>query len=311
MNTIGHRFSFTCFGESHGTAIGGVIDGVPPRTVIDEEYMHHQLQRRSGIGMAGTSKRANNETDEIEWLSGIIKRDNRLITIGSPVAFIIRNKNANPRDYDLMDNIFRPGHADYTYELKYGIRDWRGGGRASARETAARVVAGAVAYQCIREKGIEIAAELSQVGAETDPRRFELILKKTTEDKDSIGGIVSCNISGLPVGIGEPIFDKLQARLAYAVMSINGCKGFEYGTGFESSNLKGSEMYHPEEVPCKLSGGIEGGLSNGLTVTFRCVFKPTASIARLYKGRHDTCIAVRAVPIVEAMTALTLADLML
>ena len=210
-----------------------------------------------------------------------------------------------------MQDILRPGHADYTYEQKYGIRDIRGGGRASARETAARVVAGSIAQQILKEKGVEIKAELSQVGNEKDPKRFDDIITQTLAAKDSIGGIVSCTITGIPVGVGEPIFDKLQARLAYAVMSINGCKGFEYGTGFEGVNIKGSDIYHIDEIPCPASGGIEGGISNGLPVSFRCVFKPTATIAALYKGRHDACIAIRAVPVVEAMTAITLSDLVL
>ncbi len=311
MNSIGTRFRFTSFGESHGTAIGGIIDGVPARTIIDREYIKSQLSRRSGNGAAGTSRRAAAEKDELEWLGGVIEKDGLLIALGSPIAFAIRNTDARSEDYDDMQDILRPGHADYTYEQKYGIRDIRGGGRASARETAARVVAGSIAQQILKEKGVEIKAELSQVGNEKDPKRFDDIITQTLAAKDSIGGIVSCTITGIPVGVGEPIFDKLQARLAYAVMSINGCKGFEYGTGFEGVNIKGSDIYHIDEIPCPASGGIEGGISNGLPVSFRCVFKPTATIAALYKGRHDACIAIRAVPVVEAMTAITLSDMVL
>ena len=303
MNTFGHNFRFTSFGESHGLAIGGVIDGVPAGIHIDFNLIREELARRAGKGSIGVSPRALREPDEVEWLSGVIESDKvtkdkgqrELVTLGTPIAFIIRNKDARPEDYEWLKNTYRVGHADRTYEQKYGIRDWRGGGRASARETAGRVVAGCIAKQMLRLKGINIHARLVQVGAETDPLKFDEIIAAVHAEGDSIGGIVECVIDGLHAGIGEPIFHKLQAELAFAVMSINACKGFEYGTGFGGVTRK---------------GGIAGGISDGSPVTFRCVFKPTASTPKAgVKGRHDACVAVRAVPVVEAMTALSLVQL--
>ena len=307
MNTFGHNFRFTSFGESHGLAIGGVIDGVPAGIHIDFNLIREELARRAGKGTIGVSPRAVREPDEVEWLSGVIELTNEgvkeLTTLGTPIAFIIRNKDARPEDYEWLKNNYRVGHADRTYEQKYGIRDWRGGGRASARETAGRVVAGCIAKQMLRLKGINIHARLVQVGAETDPKKFDEIIAAVHAEGDSIGGIVECVIDGLHAGIGEPIFHKLQAELAFAVMSINACKGFEYGTGFGGVTHKGSEINH-------ISGGIAGGISDGSPVTFRCVFKPTASTPKAgVKGRHDACVAVRAVPVVEAMTALSLVQL--
>lgn len=298
MNSFGLHFVFTSFGESHGAAIGGVLDGVPSGLHIDFNLIRSELLRRSGQGMVGASERAKHEPDEVEWLSGVLDG----ITLGTPVAFLIRNRDARPEDYEWLKQNYRPGHADKVYQQKYGIRDWRGGGRASARETAARVVAGCIAKQILRAKGIHIHAELIQVGTETNPECFEEVIRAVRADGDSIGGIVRCTITGLPVGTGEPIFDKLQAHLAFAVMSINACKGFDYGTGFEGIALRGSEAN-------AVSGGISGGMADGTPVTFRCVFKPTPSIPRTVPGRHDACVAVRAVPVVEAMTALTLADM--
>ena len=312
MNTFGHNFRFTSFGESHGLAIGGVIDGVPAGIHIDFNLIREELARRAGKGTIGVSPRALREPDEVEWLSGVIEEPNpnpslkgrELVTLGTPIAFIIRNKDARPEDYEWLKNNYRVGHADRTYEQKYGIRDWRGGGRASARETAGRVVAGCIAKQMLRLKGINIHARLVQVGAETDPLKFDEIIAAVHAEGDSIGGIVECVIDGLHAGIGEPIFHKLQAELAFAVMSINACKGFEYGTGFGGVTHKGSEINH-------ISGGIAGGISDGSPVTFRCVFKPTASTPKAgVKGRHDACVAVRAVPVVEAMTALALVQLL-
>ena len=226
--------------------------------------------------------------------------DHELITLGTPIAFIIRNKDARPEDYEYLKHTYRVGHADKVYEQKYGIRDWRGGGRASARETAARVVAGSLAKQELAQKGIRIHADLVQVGAETDPRKFADVIAGYQREGDSIGGIIECRITGLPTGTGEPIFDKLQAHLAYAVMSINACKGFEYGTGFGGVTQPGSAIN-------AISGGISGGISDGTEILFRCVFKPTPSTPKAgVKGRHDACVAVRAVPVVEAMTALSL-----
>ena len=334
MNTFGEKWAFTSFGESHGRAIGGVLDGVPAGLCIDLNLIREELSRRSGRSqnglnknscrtdprpypvsdatLAGVSSRAKNEPDEVEWLSGVMDG----VSLGTPIAFIIRNKDARPEDYEWLKNTYRTGHADKVYEQKYGIRDWRGGGRASARETAARVVAGSIAKQELATKGINIQARLVQVGAETDPARFNETIAAYQREGDSIGGIIECRISGLPVGTGEPVFDKLQAHLAFAVMSINACKGFEYGTGFEGITQPGSAINH-------ISGGIAGGISDGSEIIFRCVFKPTPStkkaltkllndqinepiVNRQIVNRSDACVAVRAVPVVEAMTALSL-----
>ncbi len=322
MNTFGEKFAFTSFGESHGRAIGGVLDGVPAGLHIDLALIQNELARRAGrLGNeamrreAGVSPRAVNEADEVEWLSGVMDG----ITLGTPIAFIIRNRDARPEDYEWLKHSFRLGHADRVYQEKYGIRDHRGGGRASARETASRVVAGAVAKQLLAEQGIRIHAELIQVGEQTNPADFEEYIRHVREEGDSIGGIVRCTVTGVPVGVGEPIFDKLQAHIAYAMMSINGCKGFEYGSGFGGMSLRGSQMYLSGDSTL-VSGGIAGGISDGTPITFRCVFKPTASNRKTLEamrreargeeamGRHDACIAVRAVPVVEAMTALVLAD---
>ena len=330
MNSLGKNFVFTSFGESHGRAIGGVLDGVPAGVHIDMNMIREALDKRAGrvkvkgerLEVKGTvSPRALREGDEVEWLSGVMDG----VTLGTPIAFIIRNKDARPEDYEWLKHSYRIGHADRTYQEKYGIRDHRGGGRASARETASRVVAGSVAQQLLKEKGVEIQAKLVQVGCETNPAHFEEYISNIRQEGDSIGGIVQCTITGLPVGIGEPIFDKLQSHLAFAMMSINGCKGFEYGSGFEGVNLKGSEMYLSENQTL-ISGGIAGGISDGTPVVFRCVFKPTASnrktLEALFEssqisefqgfkvGRHDACVAVRAVAVVEAMAALVLQDLL-
>lgn len=299
MNSFGKKWTFTSFGESHGAAIGGVLDGVPAGLRLDLSIIRDELERRAGKGIAGTSARAKNEPDDVEWLSGVLDG----VTLGTPIAFIIRNKDARPEDYEAFKHNYRVGHADRVYEQKYGIRDWRGGGRASARETAGRVVAECIAKQSLRLKGVSIHASLVQVGAETDPNKFAETITAYQNDGDSIGGIVECRINGLPIGTGEPIFDKLQAHLAYAVMSINACKGFEYGTGFGGVSQPGSAINH-------ISGGISGGISDGTEIVFRCVFKPTPSTPKAgIKGRHDACVATRAVPVVEAMTALTLANL--
>ena len=299
MNAFGEKWTFTSFGESHGAAIGGVLDGIPAGLHIDMAMIREQLLRRAGKGMAGASSRAQNEPDEVEWLSGVMDG----VTLGTPVAFLIRNKDARPEDYEWLKHTYRVGHADKVYELKYGIRDWRGGGRASARETAVRVVAGCIAKQELANKGISIHADLIQVGAETNPEKFAETIAAYQRDGDSIGGIVECCINGLPVGTGEPIFNKLQAELAFAILSINACKGFEYGTGFGGVTQPGS-------VINAVSGGIAGGISDGSEVVFRCVFKPTPSTPKAgVKGRHDACVATRAVPVVEAMTALALIQL--
>ena len=354
-NVFGDKWSFTSFGESHGAAIGGVLDGVPAGLHIDFAMIRKELERRAGKGTKGqikvrrtdvrctkdilkyqgVSPRALREPDEVEWLSGVMSVSERsersvsetvcqqsglsgeagLITLGTPIAFLIRNKDARPEDYEFLKHSYRTGHADQTYEQKYGIRDWRGGGRASARETAGRVVAGCIAKQALRLKGIAIHAALIQVGAETDPAQFAETIAAYQRDGDSIGGIIECRIQGLHAGVGEPIFNKLQAELAFAVMSINACKGFEYGTGFGGVTQPGSAINH-------ISGGIAGGIADGTDITFRCVFKPTPSTPKALAkgqrdqvpstkvGRHDACVAVRAVPVVEAMTALALIQLL-
>lgn len=280
MNIFGEKFTFTSFGESHGAAIGGVLDGVPARIEIDLALIRHELDRRAGRvsgdfgatdtpDLSGSSPRAKRERDEVEWLSGVMEVDGRLLTLGTPIAFLIRNTNAHPEEYDWLKTTYRPGHADEVYDLKYGIRDWRGGGRASARETASRVVAGTMAKQQLAEQGITISGTLAE-------RRAD----------DS--GLVRVTICGLPVGTGEPIFDKLQAHLAFAVMSINGCTAFSY------------------------SGGIHGGIADGTPVTVEATFKAaptTPEMIREHHMRSDRCIAVRAVPVVEAMIALVIADI--
>lgn len=344
MNSIGDTFVFTSFGESHSAAIGGVLDGVPAGLHINFDMIREALDRRAGRQslnpqhstlnpQSGVSPRALREADEIEWLSGVICTDRtdktdkqEYVTIGTPIAFLIRNRDARPEDYEALKHSFRPAHADSTYEAKYGIRDWRGGGRASARETAARVVAGNIAAQMLAERGITIKAQLVQVGAETNAERFSEVIRRYQTEGDSIGGIIRCEVTGLPTGLGEPIFDKMQAHLAYAIMSINACKGFDYGSGFAGVSEPGS-------VANRQSGGLLGGITDGTTLSFRCVFKPTPTTPKALKqmqneayphpisegtgedisgkltvGRHDACVAVRAVPVVEAMTALVIAN---
>ena len=297
-NRFGNSFSFTSFGESHSAAIGGVLDGVPAGLEIDLDMIREELDRRGGRRKnetqdtpVGTSPRARNEKDEVEWLSGVFEGK----TLGTPIAFLIRNTDARPQDYEVFRHTFRIGHADRVYQLKYGIRDHRGGGRASARETAGRVVAGAMAKQVLALKGIHIHALVTQIGREVDPAHFDEEIKRAAAEGDSVGGIITCTITGLPVGIGEPIFDKLQSHLAYAMMSINGCKGFDYGSGFEGVDKLGSEIN-------SVSGGISGGISDGTPLIFRCVFRPTPT----HDGRKDVCFVPRAVPIVEAMAALVI-----
>ncbi|MCQ2346989.1 MAG: chorismate synthase [Paludibacteraceae bacterium] len=333
MNSFGTSFTFTSFGESHSRAIGGVLDGVPAGLHIDFALIREALDRRAGrLSAAGVSPRAKREPDEVEWLSGVLDG----VTLGTPIAFLIRNRDARPEDYEWLKHSFRQGHADWTYQYKYGTRDWRGGGRASARETAARVVAGTIALQMLSERGISVHAELVQVGEATDPACFDEVIRAAGADGDSVGGIVRCCVTGLPAGLGEPVFDKLQSHLAFAMMSINACKGFDYGSGFEGVALRGSEAN-------RVSGGMLGGISDGTMLSFRCVFKPTPTTARSLSAlqsqitnpqsqitnpqssvnsslseahqsiisqsfRSDVCIAVRAVPVVESMAALVLCD---
>ena len=349
-NTIGKLFTFTSFGESHGKGIGGIVDGCPSGIEVDIDFIQNELnRRRPGQSDISTPRK---EGDKVEFLSGIFEGK----TTGTPIAFVIWNENQHSADYDHLKEVYRPSHADYTYQQKYGIRDHRGGGRSSARETASRVVAGAIAKLALRKLGIDIFAYTSQVGHIAINKSYENIdlsliesnivrcpdtdaankmidyIKQLKEEGDSIGGTISCVIKGVPVGLGEPIFDILQARLAQAMLSINATHGFDYGRGFEGVGLKGSEMNDSfikvnGKVTTKTnnSGGIQGGISNGQDIYFRVLFKPVATIAKKQetldiltkeieleaKGRHDPCVLPRAVPIVEAMAALTLLDLYL
>ena len=349
-NSFGTLFKLTSFGESHGKCVGGVVEGVFPNLEINIGFIQSELNRRkSGISDFSTSRYEN---DRIEFLSGIFEGK----ATGTPIAFLIHNENQIPEDYDKLKNIFRPSHADYTYWAKYGIRDHRGGGRASARETAIRVVAGAIAKLMLQKYNISIFAYTSSIGeikidkhyseldislAEKnsvrcpDPKIAEdmiLYLNKIKEEKDTIGGIVTCIIKNVPVGIGEPVFDKLNALLAHAMLSINAVKGFEFGSGFKASQMKGSEhndLFYMNSAKVQTStnnsGGIQGGISNGEDIYFNVAFKPVSSINKTQKtvdiegniveinneGRHDICIVPRAVPVVEAMAAITITDAML
>ena len=349
-NIIGKLFTFTSFGESHGKGIGGIVDGCPPGIELDEAFIQQELnRRRPGQSDISTPRK---EDDTVEFLSGVFEGK----TTGTPIAFVIWNENQHSQDYDKLKDVYRPSHADYTYQQKYGIRDHRGGGRSSARETASRVVAGAIAKLVLRKSGVEITAFTSRVGhiaMESDYETADLSLiesnivrcpdqavaekmidyiKELKEEGDSIGGIISCVIKGVPVGLGEPVFDKLQARLAQAMLSINATHGFDYGRGFEGVNLKGSEMNDAfikvngiVTTKTNNSGGVQGGISNGEDIYFRVLFKPVATISKKQdtldihsneveleaRGRHDPCVLPRAVPIVEAMAALTVLDLLL
>ncbi|HLP05263.1 MAG TPA: chorismate synthase [Paludibacter sp.] len=349
-NTFGKLFTFTSFGESHGKGIGGIVDGFPAGIEINEEFIQNELnRRRPGQSAISTPRK---EGDKVEFLSGIFEGK----STGTPIAFIIWNENQHSADYDHLKEVYRPSHADYTYQQKYGIRDHRGGGRSSARETASRVVAGAIAKLALKKLGISITAFTSQVGHIAMSQTFEnadlsLIetnavrcpepavaekmieyIKQLKDEGDSIGGIISCVIKGVPVGLGEPIFDKLQSRLALSMFSINATHGFDYGRGFDGVSLKGSQMNDPfvkenDKISTKTnnSGGIQGGISNGQDIYFRVLFKPVATISKKQetldiraneveleaRGRHDPCVLPRAVPIVEAMAALTLLDLYL
>jgi chorismate synthase len=349
-NSFGTIFRLTTFGESHGKAVGGVIDGCPAGLDMDFRFIQSELnRRRPGQSKLTTSRK---EEDKVEFLSGIF--ENR--TTGAPIAFIIENKDYRSEDYNEMKEAFRPSHADYTYQQKYGIRDYRGGGRASARETAARVVAGAVAKLLLMKSGIGITGFVSQIGKiklekpfknpdiesiEKSPvrcpdekiseRMAELIESLKTEG-DTAGGVVSCIVTGVPAGLGEPVFDKLQSAFAKAMLSINAVKGFEYGSGFDAAGMKGSEHNDIFEninggitTRTNFSGGIQGGISNGQDIYFNVAFKPVATLMKAQetvnssgekvilkgKGRHDVCVVPRAVPIVEAMAAIVLADYLL
>lgn len=324
MNTIGSIFRFTDFGESHGVAVGGVLDGCPSEMVLDMDAIRYDLDRRAGrVGefSAFISPRAKEEEDEIEWLSGLHEG----ATLGSPIAFIVRNKQARAADYASLKGGYRPGHADYTYACKYGVPPMSGGGRASARETVARVVAGAIAKQVLKKMGVTVESKIVQIGSETEKEGMIRLLEEVRAAGDSIGAIVHTSVKGVPPVVGEPIFDKLQARLAAAVMSINACKGFAYGSGFKDVALRGSELNDAMPYRTNHAGGILGGISNGQEIYFDAVFKPTPSIRIKQQtvdalgevvdiavtGRHDVCVGIRAVPVVEAMTALTMVDMCL
>ncbi len=357
VNSIGRLIRLTTFGESHGEAVGGVLDGFPSGLRIDEELLQRRLAQRRG-GQRGTTPRA--EADELRFLSGLYEGR----TTGTPLAFVIANADVRSRDYEALSELYRPGHADYTYESKYGLRDPRGGGRASARETVVRVVAGALCEQWLASRGVGIYAYLSAVGgvqlpeaepprslseaerlqlAEQlsgsfpcpDPRYAEAMLSEVEAARaarDSVGGVVSCRVTGLPVGLGEPLYDKCSARLASAMMSINAAKGFELGGGFALAAARGSAVRDefvpsPEGITTRTnhSGGLLGGITTGEDLMLRVAFKPTSSISQpqqtvtrsgqptsfTLEGRHDPCVALRAVPVVAAMAALTLADLYL
>ncbi len=347
-SSYGKIFKLSTFGESHGVAIGGVIDGFPANVEIDLAFIQSELDRRKpGQSRIVTQRK---ESDQVQFLSGIFEGK----TTGSPIGFLIPNEDAKSKDYEHLKDSFRPSHADYTYEKKYGHRDYRGGGRSSARETASRVVAGALAKLFLKSKGISIQAFVSQVGAirmtETEIENVELSLTETNivrcpnpekaqemEDfilevrkkGDTVGGCVNCVVQGVPAGLGEPVFDKLHAELGKAMLSINAAKGFEIGSGFSGVEMYGSEhndLFNPDgSTKTNYSGGIQGGISNGMPIYFKTAFKPVATIISPQqsidkagnevtlegKGRHDPCVVPRAVPIVEAMTAIVLLDFLL
>ena len=349
-NTFGTLFKLSSFGESHGPALGGVIDGCPAGLTIDLDFVQSELTRRKPGQSHITTQRK--EDDVVEFLSGIFEG----ITTGMPIGFVIKNEDQKSKDYSHIKDSFRPSHADFTYEEKYGLRDYRGGGRSSARETACRIVAGAIAKLILKEKNITVNAFVSQVGKIKLEKSFEeLDLSKTDNNVvrcpdekvaeqmisyieeikkqgDTIGGVIQCVIKNTPIGLGEPVFDKLHAVLGHAMLSINAVKGFEIGSGFDSIQFKGSELNDEftsadKKITTKTnnSGGIQGGISNGMPIYFNVAFKPVATIMQDQKsvnkqgeevilegkGRHDPCVLPRAVPIVESMAALVLVDFLL
>ena len=330
MNTFGNIYRLTTFGESHGEALGGIIDGMPAGIDVDMAFIQSELdRRRPGQGVLTT---ARNEADKVEILSGVFEGK----TTGCPIGFIVRNADHHSADYTNIKDVFRPSHADYTYQMKYGIRDYRGGGRTSARETLCRVVGGAFAKLVLQQQEIAIEADILQVGShqlQGNPEQrkalIEEIVSAVRAQNDSIGGIIGCTIRNCPVGLGEPVFGKLHAALGAAMLSINAVKGFDIGDGFDGVGLTGSQMndefYNDNgriRTRTNHSGGIQGGISNGEDIVFRVLFKPVPTILReqhtvntagnevafTAKGRHDPCVLTRAVPIVEAMAAMTILD---
>ena len=341
-NTFGNFFKLTTFGESHGEAMGGVIDGCPAGVSIDLDAIENQMMRRRPGQSAIVTQRK--EADTVRFLSGIFEGK----TTGSPIGFIIENTNQKSADYTHIKDSYRPSHADYTFDKKYGHRDYRGGGRSSARETACRVAAGAIASQLLG--AIAITGYVSSVGDLTLEKPYQELdfntvdsnvvrcpdaemaskmivkIKEVKKQGDTIGGIITCVIQNVPVGLGEPVFDKLHAQLGKAMLSINAVKGFEFGSGFKGATMNGSEhndLFNQDgTTKSNLSGGVQGGISNGMDIYFRVAFKPVATIMQKQqtinskgekvemqgKGRHDPCVVPRAVPIVEAMAALTIAD---
>ena len=314
MNTIGHLFKLTTFGESHGPAIGGIIDGCPSQLKLNFDLIESELLRRKTAQSTTASQRK--EPDHVEWLSGLLDG----VTLGTPIAFMVRNEDGKPEDYEALKEVYRPSHADYTYQQKYGIRDWRGGGRASARTTLPIVVAGAIAKQILKEKGIQVVAEVTAMGD----------AERARKEGDTIGGVVECRIVGVPAGLGEPMFNKFSAELAHAMFSLPAVKGFEIGDGFALAKMKGSEandtfIYKDGRIATLTnhSGGIQGGITNGNDIVFRVAFKPIPSLARTQQtvnragetceiaieGRHDVCPLPRALVLVEALAAMVTVDM--
>lgn len=291
----------TTFGESHGVAVGGVIEGCPAGLKIDRQLIDSDLARRATGKTSSESQRR--ESDEVEFLSGLLDG----VTLGTPIAFLVRNTDARPEDYADLKDVFRPSHADFTYQAKYGIRDWRGGGRASARTMLPYVVAGAIAKLLLAAQGIKVSAEVHSIDGETNPAKIEALLQQCREEGDTVGGIVHGSITGLPAGLGEPLDDKFQACLAKAMFTIPAVKGFEYGDGFTMASMRGSEANDQMDGTTFLtnhSGGIQGGITNGEEVFFNVAFKPIPTLGR--GNRHDVCALPRATVIVEAMAALTI-----
>lgn len=327
MNTIGKILTLTSFGESHGPAMGGVLDGMPAGVKIDLEALQRFVNRRRTGQTTGSSSR--DEKDRVEVLSGIWQGE----TLGTPIGFVVRNTDARSEDYKELASVYRPNHADFTWQAKYGIRDPRGGGRASARETVARVVAGGIAIQALATLGITVEASIDRMDHQCrDAKSCASTeeLERVIAEGDTLGGIVSCTVKGVPAGLGEPVFGKLHAHLAAAMMSIPSVHGFEYGDGFEMATKRGSEVMDAFEkrpdgsigTVTNHSGGIQGGISNGEDITMRIAFKPVPTLMRPIdtidhdgnavtlqpRGRHDVCVVPRALPIVEAMAALVILD---